>query len=125
MSEENISKSKQKREARKQEVKKEKAKRNIGSVISWCVGLVIAAIVIGVIGMGIYTSLDQITPSSDFSRYLDENGFIEGADLSSVKDLDMTNLHIALSDVDYTDEEIEKDVSAALSSRRLILMTLL
>ncbi|MBO7357041.1 MAG: FKBP-type peptidyl-prolyl cis-trans isomerase [Lachnospiraceae bacterium] len=117
MSEENISKSKQKREARKQEVKKEKAKRNIGSVISWCVGLVIAAIVIGVIGMGIYTSLDQITPSSDFSRYLDENGFIEGADLSSVKDLDMTNLHIALSDVDYTDEEIEKDVSAALSSK--------
>ncbi len=117
MSEENMSKSKAKREARKQEVKKEKAKRSFGSIISWCVGIVIAAVVIGVIGMGIYTSLDQITPSSDFSRYLDENGFIEGADLGSVKDLDMTNLHVALADVDYSDDDVQADVDAALSSK--------
>ena len=63
-----ISKSKAKREARAAEVKAAKAKKNFDAILGWVIGIALAAVVIAIIGMGIYTSATKTTASSDFSK---------------------------------------------------------
>ncbi len=110
-----ISKSKAKREARKAEVKSAKVKKNIDSIIAWVLGIAIAALVVFVIAMGIFKSVNTTTSSSDFSEGLTEEGYIDGANLSKVTDLGMESLVIPYSEVEYTDEEVETDIQSALS----------
>ena len=111
-----ISKSKAKREARKAEVKSAKVKKNIDSIIAWVLGIAIAALVIFVIAMGIFKSVNTTTSSSDFSEGLTEEGYIDGANLNKVTDLGMESLVIPYSEVEYTDEEVESDIQSALSA---------
>ena len=46
-----VSKSKQKREARKAEVKAEKVKKGFDRALAWVIGVLIAVIVVGAIGI--------------------------------------------------------------------------
>ena len=113
-----VSKSKAKREARVAEVKAEKTKKSFDKVLSVVVGIIIAAIVIGAIGMGIYTSTTstETVVDSDFSAGLTAEGFIEGANLSKVADLNLQNLVISFADVEYTDENVENDMASIASN---------
>ncbi len=113
-----VSKSKAKREARMAEVKAEKTKKSFDKVLSVVVGIIIAAIVIGAIGMGIYTSTTstETVVDSDFSAGLTAEGFIEGANLSKVADLNLQDLVISFADVEYTDENVENDMASIASN---------
>ena len=111
-----ISKSKQKREQRKKEVEAARKKKNWDAIIGWLIGIVIAAVVIGTIVMGIVSSVGGTVSSSDFSEGLTSEGYIDGANLSKVKDLGLDSLVISLSDVEYTDDEVEDTISSALSA---------
>lgn len=119
MSEEVLSKSKQKREARKEEAKKEKSKKILDSLFGWIVAAVIAIVVIGVIVAGIVNSLkssNQTVSSSDYSVGLTDEGFISGAKLDKVKDLNLDSLVIPASEVEYTDETVEENITSMLSN---------
>lgn len=117
MSEEiNVSKSKQKREARKEEVKAEKSKKNWDKIFGWIIGLVIAAVVIGAIVLGIISSLNSVEASADYSAGLNAEGCIQGADLGKVGDLGLDSLVVPLSEVELTEEELEAQIQENLEA---------
>lgn len=120
MSEEVLSKSKQKREARKEENKKAKSKKNLDAVIGWIIGVVIAATIIGVIVAGIISSVTKTTTESgrDYSYGLTTEGYVKGADLSKVTDLDLDALVVPFSEVECTDEDVENTISSILSANK-------
>jgi len=108
-----VSKSKAKRQARAAEVKAAKAKKNFDSILGWVIGIALAAVVIAVIGMGVYTEATKTTSSSDFSKGLTEEGFVKGADLSAVKDLGIEGMEIPFASVEYIDDKVESDLLSA------------
>ena len=110
------SKSALKREARKAAAKKDKRKKAFGKVIETVIGLVIAGLFIAAIIMGIYTSATKVSPDNQYSFGLTEEGFIEKADISNVKDLEMEKLTIIKGDIDYTDDKVDSDIANALSN---------
>jgi len=119
MSEEVISKSKQKREARKEEVKKAKGKQTLDSIIGWVIALVIAGAIIAVIVAGIISSVKSsnlTVSSSDYSVGLTDEGFVAKADLSKVKDLDLNNLVVPFSEVEFTDANVEETIDSMISN---------
>lgn len=121
MSEEVISKSKQKREARKAEVKKEKSKQTVDSIVGWIIALVIAAAIIAVIVAGIIKSVkssNYTVAGSDYSIGLEDNGFVANVDLGKVKDLGLNNLVIPFSEVEFTDEDVEETITSLLSNSK-------
>lgn len=105
-----VSKSKAKRDARAAEVKAAKAKKNFDEILIWILGIIIAAIVIGAIGMGIYSSVNKTVSGSDFSANLTEDGFIVGADLTKVTDLQMETHVVPDGAVFYLDDEVNADI---------------
>lgn len=116
MSEEvTISKSKQKREQRKAEAKAAKAKKNVDNIITWVVGVIIAAVVIGVIVMGIIQSASKTTSSDDFSAGLTNEGYVSGANLDKVDVTKFESFAVSYSDVEYTEEAHQKDIDSTLS----------
>lgn len=112
-----VSKSKQKREARKAEVKAEKVKKGFDRALAWVIGVLIAVIVVGVIGMGIYTQISKTTAADNYSLGLDDNGFISGADISKAKGLGLETLKVSLSDIEYSDDEIDARIGSLLNAK--------
>lgn len=112
-----VSKSKQKREARKAEVKAEKVKKGFDRALAWVIGVLIAVIVVGAIGMGIYTQVNKTTAADNYSLGLDDNGFISGADISKAKDLGLETLKVSLSDIEYSDDEIDSRIGSLLNAK--------
>ena len=110
------SKSALKREARKAAAKKDKRKKAVGKFIETAIGLIIAGLFIAAIVMGIYTSATKISPDNQYSYGLTEEGYVEKADLSKVKDLEMEKLVIMKGDVDYTDDKVETDITNAIAN---------
>ncbi len=115
MSEE-ISKSKAKRNQRKEVAQAEKRKKNIDSIIGWIVGVVIAAAIIGAIGLGIYQSVTKTVADNNYSEGLNADGRIKGADLSKVKDIGLESLSVNYSDIEYTDEQVQQVVDQQTAS---------
>ncbi len=115
MSEE-ISKSKAKRNQRKEVAQAEKRKKNIDSIIGWIVGIVIAAAIIGAIGLGIYQSVTKTVADNNYSEGLSADGRIKGADLSKVKDIGLESLSVNYSDIEYTDEQVQQIVDQQTAS---------
>lgn len=111
-----MSKSKAKREARKAEVKSEKAKKGFDTILGWVIGIVIAVVVIGAIVMGIITTSKETVASENYSECLTEEGFVKGANLEKVQDLDLKNLVIPMADVEYTDDQVQSDIDSLLAS---------
>lgn len=118
MSEEEMSKSKKKREERKKIAKEEKKKNKWGKVIETVAVILIAAAFITAVILGIRQSASEITPAANYSEGLTEAGFIEGEKLSSVKDLNLENLVIPKSEVEYTEEEIDTDINNFLETTK-------
>ncbi len=110
------SKSAIKREARKAEAKAAKRKVKVGSIIETLIGLIIAGVFIAAIVMGIYNSATTVSPKDDFSACLTEDGYVKGANLSSVKDLGLEGLTINRADIDYSDDKVQADIDSILNS---------
>ena len=108
-----VSKSKAKRAARAAEVKAAKAKKNFDAILGWVIGIALAAVVIAVIGMGIYTDATKTKSASDFSTGLTAEGFVKGADLSAVKDLAMEGMEIPYGAVEYIEDKVNSDLLSA------------
>lgn len=114
-----ISASKKKREERKKKYKKEKRL----SLVSKTIGIVIAVIIIGAIAYGtgkaVYAATKSVTPNSDYSLGLNEDGTIKGVKaLDYVTLANYKNLQVPLSEVEFTDEEVEEDIQNKLDSNK-------
>ena len=113
-----MSKSKQKRETRKAEAKAAKKRKVVGRIIEIVIEVAIAALFGCAIIMGIIQSARKVTASSDYSANLTEEGYIEGQDLSTVKDLGLTSLVVPADSVVPTDETIEEKINSALEAHK-------
>ena len=114
-----ISASKKKREDRKKKYKKEKSKNLITKIVGIVVAvLIVAAIAYGA-GKSVYAATKSVTPSSDYSLGLKDDGTVKGVRaLDYITLADYKNLQVPLSEVEFTDEEIEEDIQNKLDSNK-------
>jgi trigger factor len=121
MEESSVSKSKQKREERAQNVAKKKRNSLIAKIIS----IVIAVAVIGLAVFGIVRVIikeaNTIAASGDYSAQLDDNGFVKGIKATDYVTLcDYKNIEVPLSEVTYTDEEFKNVIDQNLSAHQVL-----
>lgn len=116
-----LSLSKQRKIQRKKEIEHQKRQAKINKLIGICI---IALVVIGLASYGgykIYIKANEIKASSDYSKGLDDNGFIKGVTAKDKINLcDYKNISVPLKDVEYSDESVNKDIEAALTEHQAL-----
>lgn len=120
MSEEVKSKSKLKREAREAAAKAHKRKNKVGNIVETIIGLIIAGVFVTAIVLGILQNVGKVKPGSDYSAFLTEEGFIDGADMSAVKDLGLDTMTVPMADVEYTEDDLKLAINSLLSQHMSI-----
>ena len=116
-----MSASKAKRERAKDEraAAKRAATRNKVILIAICVAIVGAIAAYN--GMQWYKEKNRTHASTDFSAMLNEDGSIQGINVNDyVKTFDINSVKIAQSDVEYTDEDMQADIDAALEENKVL-----
>lgn len=121
MSEEvKVSNSKAKREQRKKDAQKKKSQEARAKVIEYIIGgLVILAIVAG-IGAAVVKRANRVVASDDYSAGLDSNGYITAAKAEDILLPDYRNISVSLSEIEYSEEDIQKDIESALNSNKIM-----
>ena len=116
-----MSASKAKRERAKDEraAAKRAATRNKVILIAICVAIV--GVIAAYNGMQWYKEKNRTHASTDFSAMLNEDGSIQGINVNDyVKTFDINSVKIAQSDVEYTDEDMQADIDAALEENKVL-----
>ncbi len=121
MEENTVSKSKQKRQERAQNAAKQK--RN--GTIRLIVGIVIIAVLLGLVVWGIVRTVikeaNTIKASGDYSLELDDNGYIKGVKATDYVTLcDYKGIEVPASEVNYTDEAFKDVINQALSAHQVL-----
>lgn len=113
---ENVSKSMQKRIDRANQNRKAKRSALTGKIISYVILGLIAAGIIYLIAAAAIKAINRVTPSDDFSTMLDANGYVKGVNASSCVTLpEYKGVSIPLSEIEYSDEEVQSDIDDQLS----------
>ena len=115
----NISHSKQKRIER---AKKENQKK----VTSLATKIVVTVIVVAIVALAawgivkaIIKAANTITPSTDYSAQLNDNGYVKGVNPDDYIELcDYKNLVIPKAEIEYSDEDLEADIQTALDNHK-------
>lgn len=116
-----LSKSKQKRIEREKAVAKKKATAGLQKIIGIVIGVAVCAAIIAAIVVSIVKSVNTLTPSSDFSAKLTEDGFIEGVKAADYVSLcDYKSIEVPESEVTYTDEAFQEVINSALSAHQVL-----
>lgn len=119
---ENLSKSKQRKLERANQraaAKKADMAWRIGTI---AVAAVVVIAILAAIVSSIIKSASAVTASSDFSAELEDNGFIKGVNaLECVNLVDYKQISVPLSEIEYSDESVENDISSTLSSHKILL----
>lgn len=116
-----MSASKAKRVQQEQERKKKKRKARTGRVIFIVIVLVIAALIAVYVGKKIYYSVNKTEPSSDYSAQLNEDGTIKDITVTDyVTPCSVDDIPINLSDVQFTDEEVETNIQQLLENYKTL-----
>ena len=118
---ENMTKSQAKRAARKKEVESAKKKAVFGKVVGYIVTLLLVIAIGALVGVMIVKGMNKVTPLDDHSAGLDANGFITGVTARNDIDLaDYRNLTVPLSEVEYTDEDVDAEIENYRNSNKVI-----
>lgn len=116
-----ISHSKQKRIEREKKEKQRRRNKTIGTIVGAVLVLAIVGIVGWQISKAVIKAMNTIEPSSDYSEYLADNGFVKGsAAKDCVTPIDYKNLQIPLSEIEYSDASVEEDIQEALENHQVI-----
>lgn len=116
-----MSHSQAKRLARQKEIANQKKDNLINNLIIYGIIGVVALVIIAAIGVSIYKSATKIAPSSDYSAKLNDNGFIKGVNAASTLDLcEYKGIEIPLSEIEYTDAEMQEAINNALSANQVL-----
>jgi len=110
-----VSMSKMRKIKRKKEIKKMKRNARLAKVISICLIILVSALLISLIGYSIYRNINRVKPSNDYSANLTENGLVKDVQASDhLKLADYSNITVPLSEIEYSDESVEKDIKGLL-----------
>ena len=110
---ENMTKSQAKREARKKEVKVAKRKDLIGKITGYVIAILLVALIGWLIGLFVVKAMNKVTPIEDFSAGLEANGYISGVNASDSIELpDYKNITVPASEVEYTDAEVDASIES-------------
>lgn len=98
--------------------KDEPKKLSADSIATTIIGIILAGAMIFLIAMGIWSKVDVAKSIDNYAQgyagVVDENGYIIGAKLDKVKDLNLGNLVVPANQVEYSDEDVEADISNML-----------
>ena len=120
MSEEvKVSNSKAKREQRKKEAQKKKSQETRAKVIEYIIGGLVIIAIVAIIGAAVVKRANRVVASDDYSAGLDSNGYIAAAKAEDILLPDYRNISVALSEIEYSDEEIENDIESALNANKI------
>lgn len=109
----------QKRLEKKREVERVKRNALLGKVISYSLIVLISAGLIGALSYSIYRNVTKIKPSSEYSTYLTDDGFIKDVTANELVDLtDYKNITAPLSEIEYSDESVESDIKSLLEDHK-------
>lgn len=112
---ENMSNSMKKRIERANQQKKAKRSAMTGRIISSVILVLIAAGIVYLIITAAVNASYKVTPSGDYSSCLDENGYVKGVTATSCVTLpEYKGVSISSNAVEYTDEEVQKDIDSQL-----------
>ncbi len=115
------SNSQRKREQRRKEVASARRKARTATALWWCLGAVVAALVIWGITALVIKQLNRVAPIEDYSAGLDANGYITGVTAADKVELpDYKNIKIPYSEIEYTDESIDSDIETELKNHEEI-----
>lgn len=116
-----MSLSKQRKLERKKEIERQKRQKKINAIISVCVAVALVVAVGSYVGYKVYRNATKVVASDDYSKYIADNGFIEGVTATSAIELaDYKNITVPLTDVEYSDESVEKDIQTQLESNKTL-----
>lgn len=116
-----MSLSKQRKLQRKKEIQQQKRQAKINKIVGICVMVAIIAGVGSYVGYKIYRNATKIVASDDYSKYIADNGFIDGVTATSAIDLaDYKNITVPLSEVEYSDESVEADIQKKLEDNKAL-----
>ena len=116
-----LSKSKQKRLEREKANAKKKTEQGITKAVVAIIAIAILAEIIYAIASYAVKAANTLTPSSDFSAMLTDNGLIEGIKASDYVSLcDYKSIEVPISEVTYTDEEFRELIDTALSNHQIL-----
>ena len=97
----------------------EKRKRVLGRTVWICISAAVAILVCFFLVRGLYKSITKVKPSGDYSAELAENGFIDGVNAADyVTGLDYKSIKIDKADVEYSDEDVQKDIDTQLEAHK-------
>lgn len=116
-----LSHSKQKRIERE----KRENKKKVESLVWKIVGCVAIVAVCALVGFGISRAIikanNTVVASNDFSAQLQDNGFIKGVKANDYITLaDYKNIKVPLSEIEYSDENVDADIETALNSHQVL-----
>lgn len=116
-----MSMSKARKIARKKEIEQMKRNAIISKIVSICVVVVLCVGLVSYIGYSIYRRATKVVPNSNFSAQLDDNGFINGIEASSLLNLvDYKSIKVPLSEVEYSDEAVASDIEAIVEAKKIL-----
>lgn len=112
-----LSMSKMRKIERQKEIKKMKRNARLTKVISICAIILVSVGLVSLIGYSVYRNTNRVKPSSDYSANLTEDGLVKDVQASSnIKLADYSNIAVPLSEIEYSDESVEKDIKTLLDS---------
>lgn len=110
-----MSLSKQRKLQRAQDIKKHKKDAALGKLVGIIVSIVVIAGLLALFGAGIVRMVTKVTADSNYSAQLNDDGTMKDVTASDYVTLcDYKNITIAYKDIEYTDEQMEKDINALL-----------
>lgn len=109
--------SKMRKIERKKEIRKMKRDAYLSKIISICLVALVSVGLLFLIGYSVQRSINRVRPSSDYSARLTEEGLLKDVQVSDYLALaDYSNINIPLSEVEYTDEDMENDIRELLEN---------
>lgn len=110
-----VSLSKARKIARKKEIARNKKMAVLTKIITIVVAIAASVGIISLVGYSIYRGVTRVKPSSDYSASLTEEGLIENVTAKDLLTLpEYKNITIPLNEVEYSDEDVEKDIKTTL-----------
>lgn len=114
-----VSKSKAKREQRKKELAKKKRVKLTTKIIGIAAAAALVAIIAAAAGEKIYLAAIRTTSDSNLSAGLTADGKIEGVNVTDVLTLaDYANISVPAEEVAATAEEVDEDIQSTLESHK-------
>lgn len=116
-----VSHSKQKRIDRQKQESKKKTEKLIGTIIGAVIAVAVIGVIIWQVVVAVNKAMTTLTPSSEYSAQLKDDGFIKGVKASDYITLaNYKNIEISKSEVEYSDASVEEDIAQALSSHQVM-----